>query len=205
MMINRRRVYGGKMMINTYTPLEYIQSNGECYIETGVLNKDVAIEMRIVTQYDTSNDCLWCSREDYKKDSFSATLMAYNNMNIRVDIGDTYYSISSWTKDAKEMVIGYSNGEVKVNGSTVLTVSPKKFTNYNYITLLDTRLRNEPPTLSPDNNANYWLKGCKIWQGSTLVRDFVPVLKLRTEAGLLDRVSGDFYTSPNGAKFKYKL
>ena len=86
----------------------------------------------------------------------------------------------------------------------MLTVTSKKFTNYNYITLLDSRIGSGPIT-DYSNNANIWLKGCKIWQGSTLVRDFIPALKLRTEAGLLDRVSGDFYTSPNGEKFYYKL
>lgn len=199
MRINGRRA----LIMNylTFTPLEYIQSSGECYIETGVLNKDVAIEMRIVTQYDNSNDCLWCSRDDWQLNTLSAFIE--HSINLRVDIGDTLYNVM-YVKDKTEMVISVSNGVVKVDGSTVLNETPKKFTNYNYITLFDSRLGSEPIT-DHSNNANFWLKGCKIWQGGTLVRDFIPALKLRTEAGLLDRVSGVFYTSPNGAKFNYKL
>lgn len=186
----------------TYTPLEYIQSNGECYIETGVLNKDVAIEMRIVTQSDGTNDCLWCSRDDWQVNTFSA--FVENGNNLRVDFRNTLHNIMT-VKNKTEMVIGCSNGEVKIDGNTMLNEVPKKFTNYNYITLLDCRKGSDTPITDHSNNANFWLKGCKIWQGSTLVRDFIPALKLRTEAGLLDRVSGVFYTSPNGAKFNYKL
>ena len=186
----------------TYTPLIYIQSNGECYIETGVLNKDVSIEMHLVTQIKNANECLWCSRDGWQVNTFSA--FVENGINLRVDLGDTLYNVMN-VKDKTEMVIGCSNGVVKIDGSTVFTTSPKKFYNYNYITLLDSRIGSDEPITDHSNNANFWLKGCKIWQGGTLVRDFIPALKLRTEAGLLDRVSGDFYTSPNGAKFNYKL
>ena len=200
MRINGRRAL--VMNYLTYTPLEYIQSNGQCYIETGVLNKDVAIEMHLVTQVKHAHECLWCSRDDWQVNTFSA--FVENGNTLRVDIVDTLHNIMK-VKDKMEMVIGCNNGVVKVNGSIMLNEVPKKFTNYNYITLLDSRKGSDTPITDHSNNANFWLKGCKIWQGSTLVRDFVPALKLRTEAGLLDRVSGDFYTSPNGEKFNYKL
>lgn len=199
MRINGRRAL--VMNYLTYTPLEYIQSNGKCYIETGLLNKDVAIEMHLVSQL-KGTSCLWCSRDDLQINTFSAFIENANNL--RVDIGDTLYNILR-PKPKTEMVVGCSNGEVKVNGSTVLTVTPKKFSNYNHITLLDSRRGDDKPITDHSNNASFWLKGCKIWQGGTLVKDFVPALKLRTEAGLLDRVSGDFYISPNGEKFNYKL
>lgn len=42
----------------------------------------------------------------------------------------------------------------------------------------------------------------KIYDGSTLVRDFIPMYQISTDTyGLWDRVKEEFYTSPNGVKF----
>lgn len=90
-----------------------------------------------------------------------------------------------------------------INGTKVIDVTPSVFTEYNYITLLDSRIGSGAPTLSGNNNANIKLKGCRIYENGQLVRDFVPALNSNGVAGLLDMVNIKFYVSPNGMAFNY--
>ena len=47
------------------------------------------------------------------------------------------------------------------------------------------------------------LKSCKIYDGETLVRDFIPVLNENEEPGLWDRVNGVFYGNDGTGEFLY--
>lgn len=52
------------------------------------------------------------------------------------------------------------------------------------------------------SNLKCKIYGCKIYDGDTLVRDFIPMYqKSKDLYGLWDRVNEEFYTSPNGVKF----
>lgn len=52
------------------------------------------------------------------------------------------------------------------------------------------------------SNLKCKIYGCKIYNGDTLVRDFIPMYqKSKDLYGLWDRVEEKFYTSPNGVKF----
>lgn len=170
-----------------------------CYIETGVTNENATIEMRFTTCDDSSTDCLWCSRTDLKANSFTAFLI---NGMIRYDIGDAQLNSLAY-KDNTDYVIKADNGRMWMDGTKVIDVEPAVFTEYNYITLLDSRIGSGAPTLESNNNANIKLKGCRIYKNSQLVRDFIPALNSNGVAGLLDTVNSKFYVSPNGMAFDY--
>ena len=185
---------------SNYRLLNYIQSKDfKCYIETGVTNENATIEMRFTVCNDGSPDCLWCSRTDMHINSFSAFLVS---PNFRYDLGSSQKYILVY-KDNTDYVIKADNGHFWVNGQEVVDIEPSVFTEYNYITLLDARIGSNVPTLSSNSNASIKLKGCRIYKGGQLVRDFVPVLKSDGVAGLLDTVNSKFYASPNGAAFNY--
>lgn len=191
---------GVKTNIVFYRLLNYIQSkDSKCYIETGVTNENATIEMRFTTCDDSSPDCLWCSRTDLHANSFTAFLI---NGIIRYDMGNAQLNSLAY-KNNTDYVIKADNGHFWVDGQEVVDIEPSVFTEYNYITLLDSRLGSGAPSLSPNNNANIKLKGCRIYKGGQLVRDFVPVLKSDGVASLLDTVNSKFYASPNGAAFNY--
>ena len=182
--------------------LNYIQSKDcMCYIETGVTNENATIEMRFTTCDDSSVDCLWCSRTDLQANSFTAFL---TNGIIRYDIGDAHLDSLAY-KDNTDYVIKADNGRMWMDGTKVIDVTPAVFTEYNYITLLDSRIGSGAPTLSDNNNANIKLKGCRIYKSNQLVRDFIPALNSNGVAGLLDTVNSKFYVSPNGMAFNYGL
>ena len=45
---------------------------------------------------------------------------------------------------------------------------------------------------------------CKIWQGDTLVRDFVPVLDTEGKACLYDNVSKEYFYNSGSGEFSYQ-
>ena len=52
------------------------------------------------------------------------------------------------------------------------------------------------------NNQQIRLYGFKIWENDVLIRDYIPMYQISTDTyGLWDRVTEEFYTSPNGVKF----
>jgi hypothetical protein len=52
------------------------------------------------------------------------------------------------------------------------------------------------------NNQQIRLYGFKIWENNVLIRDYIPMYQISTDTyGLWDRVTKEFYVSPNGTKF----
>ena len=184
---------------SNYRLLNYIQSKDyKCYIETGVTNENAAIEMRFTVRIEDI-DCLWCSRSGFRENTFTAFII---DRNFIFDIGESRLT-SIKCKDNADYVIKADNGRMWINGTKVIDVEPAVFTEYNYITLLDSRIGSGAPTLESNNNANIKLKGCRIYKNSQLVRDFIPALNSNGVAGLLDTVNSKFYVSPNGMAFDY--
>lgn len=178
--------------------LEYIESTGTQYIDTGVkLNQNSKVEMEIALAEGMTN--IFGSRTSATQNNFtivfaSSTGVAidfqnYSNNRLLVDIpvsldSPIYYSIS---KD-----------ELKI-GDTVKTVQ-----NYSSF---------ETPQTAYifDISGNPWIKTkakgrlyyCKIYDGDTLVRDFVPVIDGSNIACLYDRVEKKCYYNAGTGTFSY--
>lgn len=180
------------------TKVSYIESTGTQYIDTGVkLNQDSKVEMEIALAEGMTN--IFGSRTSATQNNFtivfaSSTGVAidfqnYSNNRLLVDIpvsldSPIYYSIS---KD-----------ELKI-GDTVKAVQ-----NYSSF---------ETPQTAYifDISGNPWIKTkakgrlyyCKIYDGNTLVRDFVPVIDGSNIACLYDRVEKKCYYNAGTGTFSY--
>lgn len=180
------------------TKVNYIESTGTQYIDTGVkLNQNSKVEMEIALAEGMTN--IFGSRTSATQNNFtivfaSSTGVAidfqnYSNNRLLVDIpvsldSPIYYSIS---KD-----------ELKI-GDTVKTVQ-----NYSSF---------ETPQTAYifDISGNPWIKTkakgrlyyCKIYDGDTLVRDFVPVIDGSNIACLYDRVEKKCYYNAGTGTFSY--
>lgn len=180
------------------TKVSYIESTGTQYIDTGVkLNQDSKVEMEIALAEGMTN--IFGSRTSATQNNFtivfaSSTGVAidfqnYSNNRLLVDIpvsldSPIYYSIS---KD-----------ELKI-GDTVKAVQ-----NYSSF---------ETPQTAYifDISGNPWIKTkakgrlyyCKIYDGDTLVRDFVPVIDGSNIACLYDRVEKKCYYNAGTGTFSY--
>ena len=55
---------------------------------------------------------------------------------------------------------------------------------------------------SPGNYQYHRVYGLKLWDGNILVHNFIPVRRRSDgKIGMLDKIDGQFYTSPNGVEF----
>ena len=180
------------------TKVSYIESTGTQYIDTGVkLNQDSKLEMEIALAEGMTN--IFGSRTSATQNNFTigfasstAVMMDfqnYSNNRLSVDIpvsldSPIYYSIS---KD-----------ELKI-GDTVKAVQ-----NYSSF---------ETPQTAYifDISGNPWIKTkakgrlyyCKIYNGDTLVRDFVPVIDGSNIACLYDKVEKKCYYNVGTGTFSY--
>ena len=180
------------------TKVSYIESTGTQYIDTGVkLNQDSKVEMEIALAEGMTN--IFGSRTSATQNNFTIGFASstgvmmdfqnYSNNRLSVDIpvsldSPIYYSIS---KD-----------ELKI-GDTVKAVQ-----NYSSF---------ETPQTAYifDISGNPWLKTkakgrlyyCKIYDGNTLVRDFVPVIDGSNIACLYDRVEKKCYYNAGTGTFSY--
>lgn len=180
------------------TKVNYIESTGTQYIDTGVkLNQDSKLEMEIALAEGMTN--IFGSRTSATQNNFTigfasstAVMMDfqnYSNNRLSVDIpvsldSPIYYSIS---KD-----------ELKI-GDTVKAVQ-----NYSSF---------ETPQTAYifDISGNPWIKTkakgrlyyCKIYNGDTLVRDFVPVIDGSNIACLYDKVEKKCYYNVGTGTFSY--
>lgn len=180
------------------TKVNYIESTGTQYIDTGVkLNQDSKVEMEIALAEGMTN--IFGSRTSATQNNFTIGFASstgvmmdfqnYSNNRLSVDIpvsldSPIYYSIS---KD-----------ELKI-GDTVKAVQ-----NYSSF---------ETPQTAYifDISGNPWLKTkakgrlyyCKIYDGNTLVRDFVPVIDGSNIACLYDRVEKKCYYNAGTGTFSY--
>ena len=180
------------------TKVNYIESTGTQYIDTGVkLNQDSKVEMEIALAEGMTN--IFGSRTSATQNNFTIVFASstgvmmdfqnYSNNRLSVDIpvsldSPIYYSIS---KD-----------ELKI-GDTVKAVQ-----NYSSF---------ETPQTAYifDISGNPWIKTkakgrlyyCKIYDGNTLVRDFVPVIDGSNIACLYDKVEKKCYYNAGTGTFSY--
>lgn len=183
-----------------YTRLDYIESSGTQYIDTGFKpngNTQVDIKFKMVNQ-GTAQQSIFGARpgSSGRFTVFTGT----NSAALQVDYG-TESSLSSPDTAISGLSLNtmtelsMSNALV-VNGTTVKTVSAVTFTStYNLY-------------LFANNNAGVvqlpsamLLYSCKIYDNGTLVRDFIPCKNASGAIGLWDNVNSAFYANAGTGTF----
>ena len=175
-----------------YQQVEYIESTGTQYIDTGfIADSNTTVEMKVFNK-STATACLYCGRTGFTEKTFSAFFIDGNAL--RVDYGNYQYTnLMTITSDT---VYTYKHDKnlIYVNDQLIKTktLTESEFnTGYNMY-LLASHVSGK--TLS--NIAKLELYYCKIWDNDVLVRDFIPSYKKDTgEIGLYDTVEGKFYTN----------
>ena len=178
-----------------YKRLEYIQSSGKQYIDTGFNpNQNTAIyvsaELTEKTIYPTifgarnSNaQMYWMYNNGYNSFSttFTAKINATENKFTSDFSGEQTYSVDS--------------GIVKVGNSSI---SVEMGTFQSQYTMFLFGVNNADSLQYP---AKMKLYSCKIYDNGTLVRDFVPCQNTDGEIGLWDDVSSLFYANSGTGTF----
>lgn len=176
-----------------YTELEYIQSSGTQYINTGV-NPNQNTRIICTTNLAKQNTAAWLfGARNGSGDSTFGFLTHQNayrsdyNTSQSQTISDTYTGFFTVDKD---------KNVTKINGETKITNAVGTFqTSY-------------PLFLFANNNggsvAGYSscaIQACQIYDNGTLIRDYVPVKSSSGVVGLYDVVNGVFYTNAGTGEF----
>lgn len=170
-----------------YTQLEYIQSSGTQYIDTGIVPKNnTRVDADCDITYGTDWVMILGSYDPNKYFSWwanGAKIYAYygtSNKNVAGENGKQTLSANKniWTAGNSSM--SFSEVSFTANFSLYL-FSVHNGGNY--------------------SNASMKLYSCKIYDNGTLVRDFIPCQKPDGTIGLWDDVNSVFYDNAGTGKF----
>lgn len=179
----------------TYTPIEYIQFTGSQRIDTNLYcNQNTKIEI-VFTRESSASKYLYAALSDGNK----ATVSAYLGSSAAWRFGNTYkgFTLSTGESNIHTMIVNKSgityNGTLNKYGSTVsnfttpvtLTIGSAKNSNGSYGT---TQFVGK-------------IYSFKMYNGSTLVADYVPSISSEGEYGFFDNVTGDFKPSETDTPF----
>lgn len=182
----------------TYEVLEYIESTGTQYIDTGVIpNQDTKVEMEVMFNDVTSIECLWCARGTSNANSF---VMFKLQTNFRCDYNTTLGTIDSFTiiENTKYKVCMDKN-KAYVDDDLLYTHEEATFTSPSSLTLMMSYVAS--PTNNQSNFGHFKMYSCKIYDNGVLVRNFVPIKTEKGAVGLLDQVNNLAYYNAGTGTF----
>ena len=199
-----------RLMMNfdkKYERVEYIESTGTQYIDTGVKGNS---EIKIDTIFEITNtkaiQFFFGSRQSTYAQTFSFICANYtdNPWTFRSDFNNKLGQIqteriSNMTGYPFFHVIKDKNVTTIENNEYQNDISYSNFTsNYNiYIFTVNTN--------NNTSNFSYMkLYSCKIYDAGVLVRDFIPVRDLSNRPCLYDKVEDKFYYNKGSGEFLYE-
>ena len=176
-----------------YTEVQYIQSTGAQYCDSGFNPKSTS---RIVMDFEFTKNGVaspFMSR-DIQKDS---NMFGVFNINgrLRSDFGSEKKSFSTSLSPLKRMIYDRNQNVCTIGSKTILNAAAS-FSAPRPVFLL----------ASNDNGeADYFTNGkcysCQIYDNGTLIRDFVPCINPTEAVGLYDLVGQKFYGNAGTGSF----
>lgn len=187
----------------SYKNLEYIESTGTQYIDTEfVPDSNTTVEMQIAFTEAGITHALFCARSAPQDNTFTCFNLV--NVGLRFDYYQTYSNSINYIPAVSEVVkVRIEKNKAYVNDVLKYTHTEVSFTAGANMYLLASYILNGSEYGTVNNFAKAKLYYCKIYDGDTLVRDFVPALDIESgKAGLYDNVNNKFYSSKQD-DFKY--
>lgn len=177
---------GSSRVPTGYTEVEWIQSSGTQYIDSGVTE---TADMAVSCHFDVdtvASDYLFGSQQNSASLSYNGIFK--NNM-LEYNYAEVGFTAAS-SIELTEEVTGSTNN-ITINGvsHTLSTGTPQN------VSMLIFGIRRNTGAMRP-YGGKAKLRYFKIKKGSNTVRDFVPCKNPDGTVGLYDLVGGEFYTTP---------
>jgi len=193
----------GTILPSGYTSVDYIESSGTQYIDTGIQTSNyIKIEAEVVNTFglqasSTYSGSLLGGRISSTDSNFSYTAGASNDY---IGNGTSILTIDK-NSNSDLLKITYSNSSINIKCSNYI------YTNNNLVSNVTTRKNiyifamnnNDVAT----NNGTYKLYKFKIYDNNILVRNFIPCYNSLNVVGLYDLVSNTFFTNQGTGVFTY--
>lgn len=189
---------------NGYTQLEYIESTGTQWINTGITNWNQTIEYEIklgIRQQTGGTTTFWGCFDSWSANGNNTpAISTYASYRVPTNFAAGYAATSGTD-------IGIANGQTGIFALKGDTISwsegisapfdrNKTFTNTTPFHLFSTYYNGEP-----QEHAAYPLYYAKFWLNGELIRDFVPCKNGDGEIGLWDKVEDKFYGNSGTGTF----
>ena len=191
MRTNRRRTM---KLISSYERMEYIESNGSSYIDTGIYGSD-SLDIEISIHYNYNKSLFFIASRKSAKELTYVLVGDAVYSHIRFDYNNTLNALGYYID---KISIRKSGLDVYINNVWKMSVYKGKFMTPSTLLLFGI-LQKGAVNSSPAGGKAYFLK---MKENGVLVRDFVPA-KRKSDGviGMYDLVGRKFYTSPNGIAF----
>lgn len=183
----------GKIKPTKYMELEYIESTGTQYVDTGFIpNQDSRVDITAMRLDSAASSFVpYGAAESYQKNAFecydSGTQLEFNY--------DGQYNTTIGTSTVGEVVIlSHDKNKISVNGKLLHTFTYTSFTAPYTLILFGIHR-----AISAYGKVRIY--SCQLYDNDTLVRDYVPVKLYDGTVGLLDKVSGCFYGNAGTGTF----
>lgn len=178
-----------------YIPLEYIKASGTQYIDTDVIaDQDTRIICRVICIADNKTNWVYGSRYSTSSRLFTFAVSSSNAHN--VSYGSTRTAFTKGIISDEFVTIYHNKNIATVNGDNAITLTKSTFTTPGSLILFGC---NTNGTITTDStvSAQYF----KIYDGDTLIRDYVPCISPDGEYGMYDKVNGQFYGNAGTGSF----
>ena len=177
-----------------YTQLEYIQSSGTQYVDTGIKpNQDTIFRLKFAMTDISADYAMFGCRDT----TSSGMFVALNRSNtFRISIAASIGRFVEYSADATQVTdLSLRHGTVTIEGTTEDVSSDPFQCSYNCLLFAASNGG------TPAWKAHMKLYGCEIYDGSTLIRNFIPCKSPSGKVGLYDKVTNQFYGNSGTGDF----
>ena len=180
------------------TKVNYIESTGTQYIDTGVKPSN-STKVDIKFMYNSLNGFVYGSRTSSSGSDAHEFIINASGLVFPQFDGQHSEVSSSYNKIGEEYILSNSQSGAYINGNLIKSYNTATFSSKHSMFLFG---------LNQNGTVEYRkfigrLYYCKIYNGDTLVRDFVPVIDGSNIACLYDRVEKKCYYNAGTGTFSY--
>ena len=182
----------GQTLPSDYIQLEYIQSSGSQYINTGFKpNQDTKIS--ITVDFPLSGTT-WLYGSRTSAGSNSLGFLCEGNSKYRFDYASSTNELA--TKPTGKFTIDSDKNKCYINGELVFTATYTTFASPVNMYIFN---NNNNGSLSGGSSAK--LYNCSIYDNGVLIRNFIPCKNESGTVGLYDSVNNQFYQNAGSGTF----
>ena len=182
----------GPLLPDGYTQLEYIQSSGSQYINTGFKpNQDTKIS--ITVDFPLSGTT-WLYGGRTSVGSNSLGFLCESGSRYRFDYASSATALT--VKPTGKFTIDSDKNKCYINGELVVTATYTKFASPVNMYIFN---NNNNGSLSGGSSAK--LYNCSIYDNGVLIRNFIPCKNASGTVGLYDSVNNQFYKNAGSGTF----
>jgi len=182
-----------------YTECEWIGATTTQWINCNYTSSNPKIEIKVKDTTRATNYS-YLFGQYISSNHFGLNVASANNM-LQYKINNSQGDISSYAY-ASENVIVMDKSALTINGTSKATYSYTG--SISFFGLFGT-MNSASSVYNRSRLATMKCLYCKLWDGSTLVRDFVPCLNPSQEVGMFDLVSQTFFSNQGTGTFTYQV